>query len=315
MEWIVKNILTNKRFDNIFYGVLIAIFIIDFGIDKFLGINILKLTGHILLLLLIFVKMIAYRITRDIFDNNTKTLSAMPDLLNERKYNEAISKLKRVRLYKNHITDKKYYRGVSYLNIKESKKALLDFNEVEGDYSDDARFFYNKGMALIDMGDNDEALNYLTKSINIEKTSQNLDQRGIVYMNLNKLDDAGVDIKESLELETNSINSCNYGVYHSHKGNYKEALIFYDKSIELDKSKAHVFYNRAMIHQLLKNWSSAIHDYDKANEMGHKNNDLYLNRGVCKCENGDTSDGVLDLNKAKELNCKDADEAIRTYNV
>jgi tetratricopeptide (TPR) repeat protein len=313
MDWIVKNIIANRKFDNIFYGLLTAIFIIAFGLDILYDIDILKLKGNTILLALILIKLLAYRITRKIFNDNIKTLSEIPGLLNENKYIETLNKLKSVRLYQNHLTDKKYYRGVAFLNLKESNKALQDFNEIENEYIGDVRFCYNKGLSLFDIGNCKEALKYLTYSIELEKTCKNLDQRGVVLMSLNDLEAAETDLRESIELEINSANSSNYGVYLSRTEDYEQALAYYDKSIKLDNSKAHVFYNRAMTHHKLNNWDLAIHDYTKAQEMGHLNNDIYLNLGYCKCQIGDIANGLIDLKKAKEMKCKEADNLIKEF--
>lgn len=313
MEWIIKNVITNKRFDYAFYGLMLAAFLLDLALERFSDINILGLKGLILMLSLISFKLLGEQLSKRIYNTNESILGAIPDLLAAHRYREALEQLKGIRLFSKHIADKIYFRGLAYLHLNEPKKACHDFRVVEGKYRDQAAFYYNKGLALMALGNTDKAIESLNRSIEIERTSQNLDQRGVLYLEKGEFEKASIDLKESIDLEPNSKNTCNYGVLHSKQGDHEKAIECYSQSIALNGSKAHTYYNRAMAYHSLSQWTLAIDDYQKALDMGHDVPDAYRNLGLCKCENGDLQEGLLDLQKAEELGCQGTKELIEKY--
>jgi len=218
-----------------------------------------------------------------------------------------------VKILRPQLSEKAYWIGFAYVYLKQPLKALQEFDSIESDYKDYSGFYYHKGLALMDSDNLEKSIEYLTLSIELEKTWQSFDQRGVAYMNIDKLKEAETDLRKSIELKEDFSNTCNLGVVLYEEGQHQEAIEYYNKSINLDATRAHIYYNRAMAHHFLKNWKLAILDYSKAQEMGHKNNDLYLNLGYCKCENGEIANGLIDLKKANELDCKEAKELIEKY--
>lgn len=315
MDWIFKNIIANAKFDWVLYGLLVLIFIIDMLIWKSGNPDENLIGFYFLLIALIIVgakELISYSYKKLYFWNQSN-LNSIRELINKQQYRKALNLTEKIKLIKPQLIEKLYLRGVANLYLKESNHALEDFNSVEYEYSKSSGFFYHKGLALIDSEDIEKAIEYLTRSIELEKTWQNLDQRGVAYLDIGKLEEAEKDLRESIEMKEDATNTCNFAVVLHKQGQHKKAIVYYDKSISLDDTKAHVYYNRAMVHHFLKNWKLAIHDYSKAQEMGHKNNDLYLYLGYCKCENGEIENGLIDLKKANELGCKEAKELIEKY--
>ncbi len=349
MDWIIKNIITNKKFDRILYGLLIAIIIVDFLTDKFgnpdknlIGFNFLLIA-----LLIVGAKELMNYSYKKLYFSNQSNLNSIRELINNRQYSKAIDLTEKIRLVKPQLTEKLYWRGVANLYLKESSLALADFNSIEAEYSNFAGFFYHKGLALVDTGKNTEAIKYLSRSVELEKTWQNLDQRGVVNMNIDKLEEAEKDLRESIELKEDSSNTCNLGVLLDKKGNHTQAMEFYNRSIEINAENPNAFYNRALANYYIekyqdsildntkaielepdRHWAyynralskqkineleSAIDDFDYAEKLGIDNNYLYLNRGFCKCEFGDISNGLIDLKKADNLDCKEAKELIEKY--
>ena len=187
----------------------------------------------------------------------------------------------------------------------------------------------------------------MTRSIELEKNWQNLDQRGVAYINIDKLEEAENDLRESVTLKPDSSNTCNLGVLLDKKGLHKEAIEYYKKSIKINPVNENAFYNRALANYCLENYQDsildntkvikinssrhwayynralsrqkindlelAIKDFDAAEKLGNRNEYLFLNRGFCKCEIGETSSGFIDLRKASELDCKEADGLIEKY--
>ena len=315
MDWIIQNLITNKRNNNLIYGFLFSIILLDFLNDelgfipqKYLVINFsLYALG-----LLVFKEIIGYWY-RNLFRRNQKILDLIKEMARNGDYSKIIEQAQLIKIIKPQLTEKTYWTGFANVYLNNPQKALYKFDSIESEYHNFSGFFYHKGLALINSGNIEKSIEYLTRSIELEKTWQNLDQRGVAYMNIDKLYEAEKDLRESIELKVDSSNTCNLGVVLHKEGKLKEAIEYYDKSINLDATLAHVYYNRAMAHHFLKNWKLAIRDYSKAQELGHKNNELYLNLGYCKCKNGEIANGLVDLKKANELDGKETKELIEKF--
>jgi len=315
MDWIILNLITNKRNNKLIYGFLFGIIILDFLNDQigFLSEEYLFIDFSLYAIGILIIKGIINYWYRNLYRKNQKILDNINQLSRTGNYSKMIEQAQFVKIIKPQLSEKTYWTGCANVYLKKPQIALQEFDLIESDYQNFSEFFYHKGLALIDSGNIEKSIEYLTRSIELEKTWQNFDQRGVAFMNIDKLNEAENDLRKSIELKEESSNTCNIGVVLDKKGQHKKAIVYYDKSISLDDTQAHVYYNRAMAHHFLKNWKLAIHDYSKAQEMGHKNNDLYLNLGYCKCENGEIEKGLIDLKKANELDCKEAKELIEKY--
>jgi tetratricopeptide (TPR) repeat protein len=62
--------------------------------------------------------------------------------------------------------------------------------------------------------------------------------------------------------------------------NSEEALIAYNKAIELDPTDAMTYNNRGYLYQTKKNYKGAITDYSEAIELDSKYISAYFNRGI-----------------------------------
>jgi tetratricopeptide (TPR) repeat protein len=315
MDWIILNLITNKRNNKLIYGFLFGIIILDFLNDQigFINEKYLIIDFSLFAIGLLIIKEILNYWYRNLYRRNQKILDDIKEVSRTGNYSKIIEQSQLIKIVKPQLTEKAYWTGFANVYLNNPQKALYEFDSIESEYQNFSGFFYHKGLALIDSGNIEKSIEYLTRSIELEKTWQNLDQRGVAYMNIDKLNEAEKDLRESIELKVDSSNTCNLGVVLYKEGQHKEAIEYYDKSINLDATQAHVYYNRAMAHHFLKNWKLAIRDYSKAQEMGHKNNDLYLNLGYCKCENGEIANGLFDLKKANELDCKEAKEFLEKY--
>ncbi|MCL3781031.1 tetratricopeptide repeat protein [Prolixibacteraceae bacterium JC049] len=349
MNWIILNLITNKRNNKLIYGALLGIIILDFLNDQIGFINQKYLIVDFSLCaigIFIIMEILNYWY-KNLYRKNQRILENIKEISRTGNYTKIIEQAELVRIVKPQLTEKTYWTGFAYLYLDNPQKALLEFELVESEYQKCGGFFYHKGLALIDLADFDKAIEYLTRSIDLEQNWQNLDQRGVAYMNIDKLNEAENDLRKSIELKENSSNTCNLGVLLDKKEqyqeaieyfnqsieikpdnpnafynralakyslkNYKDSILDYTKTIELDSERDWAYYNRALVNQKINELEAAITDFDLANKIGNDNKYLYLNRGFCKCELGDISNGLIDLKKANELDCKEAKELIEKY--
>ncbi len=350
MDWIIQHLITNKRNNYLIYVFLFSIIILDFFNDQmgFINEKYLIFDYSLCAIFLLIIKEVVNYWYKQLYFRNQKIISDIIEFFKRKNYDKVIEQGKLIKIIKPHLLAKSYWCGCAYLHLNNPEKALAELDLVESSYQNISDFFYHKGLALLNLGNIKKSIEYLTRSIELAKTWQNLDQRGVAYMRLEKLDEAEKDLKKSIQLKEDSSNTCNLGIVLSKKGQYQEAIVLYNRSIdikpsnykafynralanyfigdyensirdnseviELDKSRDWAYYNRALSKQKLNRLESAIADYDLAEKLGNEYNYLYFNRGFCKCEIGDVSDGLKDLIKSDKLSCKEAHDLIEKYN-
>ncbi len=349
MDWIILNLITNKRNNILIYGFILVIIILDFINDRigFINEKYIIIDFSLFAIGLLIVKEILNYWYKKLYNKNKNILDEINQLSQTGNYSKIIDEAKLIKIIKPQLLEKTYWIGFANLYLSNPQKALNEFDSIESDYKNSSIFFYHKALALLDSENIEKSIEYFTSSIELEETWQSFDQRGVAYIKLDKLNEAENDFRKSIELKADSSNTCNLGIVLEKKGQHKEALEFYNRSINIQSNNANAFYNRALVNYYLGNYhnsildntkainiepkrhrayynraiskqkinelESAIKDFDKVEELAGDNNQIYLNRGYCKCKLGNIASGLIDLKKAKELDCKDANELIEKY--
>ena len=91
---------------------------------------------------------------------------------------------------------------------------------------------------------------------------------------------------------------------------YENAIIYYNKAIELNPDDAIAYNNRGCAKVDLKDYTGAIEDYNKGIELKPDYANAYFNRGISKSNLNDYTGAIEDYNKAIQLN-PDKDKAYR----
>jgi|GEM_PF-2018428 len=89
--------------------------------------------------------------------------------------------------------------------------------------------------------------------------------------------------------------------YKAELSRYEEALLDYDKAIELDPDVATAYNNRGSVKNKLQRYEDALLDYDKAIDLDPTLASAYNNRGLAKINLNRYEEALLDLDKAIDL--------------
>jgi len=116
--------------------------------------------------------------------------------------------------------------------------------------------------------------------------------------------------KDSITLWNDALNSYpdtsvarnNLGNAYAGKGNHNQAILEYDKAIEINPNYANAYNNRGSAYNKEGNRDQAISDYNKAIELNPNYADAYYNRGNIYATKGNRDQAISDYSKAIELN-------------
>lgn len=115
-----------------------------------------------------------------------------------------------------------------------------------------------------------------------------------------------IDIKDLDTLD--EYFDCNTnGVALNNMREYRDAIDYYSKAIDLIDYYALAYYNRGLARSNLGFFKKAIKDYDKAIELSKNYKDAYYNRGVAKNHASLHKEAIEDYNKVIELDPNNID--------
>ena len=115
----------------------------------------------------------------------------------------------------------------------ESKKALLNYDKALSLNPKDAMTHNNKGKVNWSLKLKDEAIRDFTKAINLENNDQFLINRGLLYMEVSKLEASISDLHAATQLNPSNMVAFNaLGFIYLKQKNYDKALQYFDFAID-----------------------------------------------------------------------------------
>lgn len=269
MNWIFEKIITNKW---ISWGIYISMFLLvitDLLIENLIDNpkDIISINFYFALFIIMGIYEILRKWFKKLYYKNKTILESVSDLLKKENLNELIIELEKIKIIKNQLIQKVYWRGVAKTYLGDSNSAIEDFEQIYNDYKNFPDYNYHKAIAYKDIGEYEQALELFNLSIKIKPNAQTFDQRGVTYMIMDRMDDAENDFIKSLKFKEDYYNLVNYGVFLVKKGDVNKAIDCFDKSLQIRP--------------------------DNSNGL--------QNRGYCKYKMGDIENGLIDLKRASEL--------------
>ena len=101
--------------------------------------------------------------------------------------------------------------------------------------------------------------------------------------------------------------SYSLGVVKSDAKDYADAIVNFDKAIELNPEYVRAYYERGRAQSYLGDYDSAIASCTQVLKMDPDETDAYYGRGSIKAHLGDYAEAILDLDKAIELDAQHAE--------
>ncbi|PKN96593.1 MAG: hypothetical protein CVU43_19890 [Chloroflexi bacterium HGW-Chloroflexi-5] len=161
----------------------------------------------------------------------------------------------------------------------------------------------NRGLALNDLGDANQALADCSRAIEIKPgfpTAHNC--RGIAYKVLGNYNEAIKDYNRAIEMKPDFADAYNNrgNVYNS-LGNYTLAIENYNKAIEMKSGFAQAYINRGAAYIRLGNYMQAIENFNKAIAISPGYSMAYNSRGNAYFDLGNHKEAIADYNRVIEI--------------
>ena len=176
----------------------------------------------------------------------------------------------------------------------------------------EAKAYYNRGVALGQMGQYGRAMNDYNRAIEINPGySAAYDNRGYLLEGRKEYDKALRDYDKAIETDPRFPNALNNRANLLKKmGEYDKALGDYNRAIEITPRFSRAFFNRGNLYMAAGEYGKALKDYDRAIEIDPEKVDAFINRGSLYRDSGDHKKAVSDYNRALKIDPGRADAYI-----
>lgn len=131
--------------------------------------------------------------------------------------------------------------------------------------------------------------------------------RGLAYQNQGNLQQAMLDYNKAIEIKPDYAEAYNdRGLIYYSRGEFDQAIADYCKAIEIQPRYAKAYYNRGAAYAAKKEYDQAIADCSKAIEINPYDATAYYNRAATYGVKGEYDRAINDCSKAISINPLDA---------
>jgi len=130
---------------------------------------------------------------------------------------------------------------------------------------------------------------------------------GNYFSAVNKADSALWAYSKAIQYQKKPLYFYNRGTLYSQTDKLNEALADFNVAISLDSLQADFFINQAITYFKQKDYVSSLKSFDKAIRLNPQNDDYYMNRCNVNLKLNLISDAISDLNQAIELKPNNGD--------
>jgi Flp pilus assembly protein TadD len=186
----------------------------------------------------------------------------------------------------------------------EREKALVYVTKAVKLKPDFAEAWYNKGVALGELGKLEEALACYDKAIRLKPDdAEAWNNKGAALGELGKLEEAITCFDEAIKLKPDNAEVWyNKGVVLGELGKLEEALDCYDEAIKLKPDNAEVWYNKGVALGKLGQHKKALACYDEAIKLRPDYAEAWNNKGAILCDKlSKIDEAIVCFDQALEL--------------
>ncbi|MGP8004943.1 MAG: tetratricopeptide repeat protein, partial [Smithella sp.] len=187
------------------------------------------------------------------------------------------------------------------------KNSINLFNHTLQATKDNALAHENLAAALIDKGNNQEAIEHCNMAIGMNPgRAISYNDRGTAYVTLGQHQLAIEDFNKAISLDPNYFKAYNNrGLVYAMLGQYQPAIKDFTAAIALKQDYFKAYNNRGFVYTRLGQYQPAMEDFNKAINLKKDYTDAYFNRALVYFNQKNIFSGCSNARKACELgNCK-----------
>lgn len=168
-------------------------------------------------------------------------------------------------------------------------------------------------MLLVDLGHHQEALSvYESLSPDDKKTPQSVLLSARIYTGLGQLRTAKEKFVEYISLKPGDNRPyLGLGLISGREGNFKEAILMFEKAINIDPRSAKAYSDRGVARGAIGKTKESVKDFDRAISLDPRYADAYRNRGIARDLLGDAVGACADWRAAAALGQDDPARWVR----
>jgi tetratricopeptide (TPR) repeat protein/serine/threonine protein kinase len=201
-----------------------------------------------------------------------------------------------------------YDKGIALYDLGQYNDALSAFNKALELDPNKAHAWYYKGITLRSLGQYNDALTALDKAIQLDPNKAYAwNSKGNALADLGQYSDALTAYNEALQLDPNDVYAwTNKGNALVDLGQYSDALTAYNKALQLDPNKAYTWNGKGNALTDLGQYSDALTAYNKALELDPNYAFAWNGKGNALNNLKRYDEALAALNKALELDPNNA---------
>lgn len=202
--------------------------------------------------------------------------------------------------------------GGIFFENKKYVEALRSYNSAINFCSNNAEYYYNRGVAFSKLSLYHEAISDFSKAISLDATY--LDAyfcRGIAKGNLNLPQEEMKDYSKAISLDSTYYKAyLNRGIVRDQIGDFEGAMKDHNKSIEINDSNPYAYNNRGYTKYKMRDFENAKIDCEKSIQLNQDNSYAYHYLGLIEYELGNTEKACILFKKAVSMGKEDAKKDI-----
>jgi tetratricopeptide (TPR) repeat protein len=238
-------------------------------------------------------------------------------LIDRRKFDLALAELKRIAGNNHKDAEAYFYEGLVHQRLAyacnryedgakrltHNQKALKLYERARDLGLHTAQFYYHLGEIRLNLGQTEEALADLNKSIEIDpkRGSWLWSTRAMVYMDLGNLKKAQSDMEQALKLEKSANNWLKFSMLQIKSRRLQDALKSINRAIYADPKNPDCYYIRGLIRIELNDSGSAQKDLDKVLSLDPRHAGALRLRGQAGAASGYLEQATVDIFNAKRI--------------
>ena len=202
-------------------------------------------------------------------------------------------------------------RGNFKMKLEDYLGAAADFTTALTLNPGLAEAFYNRGRSLVQEDKFAEAIPDFQKSADMQyKSAAAYFYSGMAAYQMKKIMESRRYLEKSLEVDSRMEYSAKtnhmLGIICMLQQHNREAITFFNRSVELDTAFTDAFYNRGIAFGMMEEYQKAVEDLERSIALGNSSSDVHYALGIQLISLYRTEEGCRQLARAEELGHTDA---------